>query len=296
MLYTYAMKTKALSIILSFLLCISCDFRKSVEKDLVTGMLTRGNGLSCEDVSLTVDDETIQSTRFTYGEIFHVNFNNMEGFVSVENHVYPGMSLFVTNQNGDTVLLNRDLYSEYTEGLDLSPLQMITTITVADPIHSNGTYTLEVNIWDKKGDGTFKAELDFTVVPNDQIKVVSNELSYKEIYLYSEQRRKVITDQMAHFNENIYILIEGLEGFVEEDGSLSVGLGMKVVEADGNLIIDEEDLLGEGAYSFEQVHSQLSAHFILTGSQVKNPLDVEIVVWDNNGEGQMNISTQVQID
>lgn len=290
------MKTKALSIILSLLLCLSCDFSRSVEKDLVTGMVTRGNGLTCEDVTITVNDEPIQSTRFTYGEIFHVNFNNMEGFVSVENHVYPGMSLFVTNQNGDTVLLKRDLYAEYTEGLDLSPLQMITTVTLADPIHSNGTYTLEVNIWDKKGDGKYTFELDFSVVPNDQIKVESDQLSYREIYLYSEQSRKVITDQRAHFDENIYILIEGLEGFVEEDGSLSVGLGMKVADADGNLIIDEEDLLGGGVYSFEQVHSQLSAHFILTGSQVKNPLHVETVAWDKHGAGRINISTQLQID
>ena len=290
------MKTKALSVILSLLICTSCDFRKSVEKDLLTGMVTRGNGLSCESVTLTVDEKTVQSTRFTYGETFHVNFNNMEGFVSVAGHVFPGMSLLVTGQNGDTVLSTQDLYAEYAEGMDLSPLLLISTVTVADPIHSNGTYTLMVNIWDKKGDGIFTADLDFTVVPNDQIKIGSDQLSYKEIYLYSEQRGKVITDQKARFNENIYILIEGLDGLVEENGSFSVGLGMKVSDADGNLIIDEEDLLGDSGYSYEQMHGQLSAHFILTGSQVLNPVDVEIVVWDKHGDGKLNISTQLLIN
>jgi len=290
------MKTKALSIILSLLISISCDFRKSVAQDPVTGLVTRGNGLSCESVTLTVDEKTVQSSRFTYGETFHVNFNNMEGFVSVAGHVFPGMSLVVTGQNGDTILSTQDLYAEYQEGMDLSPLLLISTVTVADPIHSNGSYTLMVNIWDKKGDGKFTADLDFTVVPNDQIKVESEQMSYKEIYLFSEQRGKVITDQKGRFNENIYILIEGLDGLVEENGSFSVGLGMKVADADGNLIIDEEDLLGDSGYSYEQLHGQLSAHFILTGSHVPNPVDVEILVWDKHGDGRMNIFTQLRIE
>jgi hypothetical protein len=292
----YTMKTKALSIILSILICISCDFRKSVAQDLVTGMVTRGNGLSCESVTLTVDEKTVQSTRFTYGKTFHVNFNNMEGFVPVAGYVFPGMSLVVTGQNGDTVLSTQDLYAEYTEGMDLSPLVLISTVTVADPIHSNGTYTLMVNIWDKKGDGIFTADLDFSVVPNGQIRIESDQLSYKEIYLYSEQEGKVITDQKARFNENIYTLIEGLDGLAEENGSFSVGLGMKVADAEGNLIIDEEDLIGDSGYSYEQVHSQLSSHFILTGSQVMNPVDIEIVVWDKQGDGRLNISTRLTIE
>jgi len=290
------MKTKALSIILSLLINISCDFRKSMAQDLVTGLVTRGNGLSCGSVTLTVDEKSVQSSRFTYGETFQLNFNNMEGFVSVAGHVFPGMSLVVTGQNGDTILSTQDLYAEYQEGMDLSPLLLISTVTVADPIHSKGSYTLMVNIWDKKGDGIFTADLDFTVVPNDQIKVESKQLSYKEIYLYSEQTGKVITDQKASFSENVYILIEGLDGLVEENGSFSVGLGMKVADADGNLIIDEEDLLGDSGYSYVQLHGQLSAHFILTGSQVPNPVDVEILVWDKHGDGQMNISTQLRIE
>jgi hypothetical protein len=206
------------------------------------------------------------------------------------------MSLVVTGQNGDTVLSTQDLYAEYTEGMDLSPLVLISTVTVADPIHSNGTYTLMVNIWDKKGDGIFTADLDFSVVPNGQIRIESDQLSYKEIYLYSEQEGKVITDQKARFNENIYTLIEGLDGLAEENGSFSVGLGMKVADAEGNLIIDEEDLIGDSGYSYEQVHSQLSSHFILTGSQVMNPVDIEIVVWDKQGDGRLNISTRLTIE
>lgn len=289
------MKTQAFSILFSLLVFASCDFRKSVEKDLITGLLTKGDGLSCEAVHLRIGDENIQRNSFIYGEKFHLNFNEIEGFERISNHVFPGMTLIVVSEKGDTVMLNKDLYSNLQKGVDHIPLLLSSTVTVAAPIYSNGTYTLYVKIWDKKSDATFSAELDFTVAQNEEIQIKSDKLTYDEIYLYSKQRESVITDNIAYFDENVYILIEGLDGLGIEDDFLSLGLSMKVSDANGSLLIDEEDLLGDSKYAFSDLHTQLAANFVLTGSQVNNPVDCEIRVWDKMGEGQMKISTQVQI-
>lgn len=290
------MKIRTLSIAIGLLSVISCDFRKSVSKDLVTGMVTKGDGLSSEDVYLTTGDETIQRNTFTYGEELSLSFNNIEGFERIDNHVFPGMSLIVISENGDTVLKNLDLYAGLASGTDHSPLLLTSEVTVADPIHSNGEYTLFVNIWDKKGDGVFTAELDFDVVPNDQIDIECNHITYREIYLYSQQRQRVITNNTAGFNENVFMMFEGLEGFVKEGEMISIGLSLTVKDSEGNLIVNEGDLMDASGMDYSEVHSQLAPNFILTGSQINNPVECEINIWDKKGEGSIKTSTQLQIE
>jgi hypothetical protein len=290
------MKSSALLIPICLISLLSCDFRKSVNISLNTGLVTKGNGLSCEEVQLSIGEEAVSRNTIIYGENFKLNFHNIEGFEMIENHVFPGMKLVVTRENGDTVLLEEDLYSDMIEGTDQSPLLLKSSVTAANPIHSNGAYNLFVRIWDKKSDAFFTAKLEFTVVPNDQIQIDSNNLTYKEIYLYSQQRRSVIADNVAYFNENIYIMVEGLEGFVKEQEEVAVGMSMKIRDSEGNLIINEDDLLDRSGVAYADLHAQLSANFILNGSQINNPVDCELFIWDKRGTGSMKISTVLQIE
>jgi len=290
------MRIRTLSIVICLMAIASCDFRKSIHKDLITGLVTRGDGLSCEDVKLNIDDEIIQRNSFVYGEDFVLSFINIEGFDKVDNHAFPGMNLNVISQSGDTVLKNRDLYADMVDGTDLSPLRLNTKITVGDPIHSNEEYTLHVSIWDKKSDGVFTAKFNFDVVPNDQIYVESENITYREVYLYSKQRQKVIVDNMASFDENIYIMVEGLEGFVVENDKVSVGLSMKINDEEGNVIVDEENLLGSSEYDYSEVYARLSANFIITGSTIDNPIDCQIVIWDMKSSETFKAFTQLHIE
>lgn len=290
------MKTRTILTLFCLLTTISCDIRKSVYKDLKTGMVTKGEGLSSEDVFLTIAEMPISKNTFIYGEVFQVNFNNIEGFERVDNHVFPGMSLIITKENGDTLLKNRDIYADLTSGTDHSPLLLTSEVTVASPIHSNGKYTLVITIWDKKGDGVFSAELDFDVIPNDRIEIESKQVTYNEIYLYSQQKSKVITNNIAGFNENIYIMLEGLEGFEKEEDMVNIGLSMSVMDANNNLIVDEDDLMDNSGFDDSEFHNQLAPNFILSGSQVSNPVKCEIIIWDKRGAGSIKVTTQLNIE
>lgn len=289
------MNNKTLLLALSFLFTVSCDFSKSVYKDLQTGMVIKGDGLSCEEVYLTIGEETIHRNTFTYGEKLNLNFNNIEGFERLGNHVFPGMNLSVVSQNGDTMIYNQDLYAGLTDGTDHTPLLLTSDVVLADPIHSNETYTLFIRIWDKKGDGVFTAKLDFNVVPNDQIEIVTNGISYQEIYLYSQQRGNVITDNTAFFDENVYIIFEGLEGLVKEGEMISAGMSLSLKDAAGNLILNEADLLGTSEYKYSDIHARLSANFIVTGSEINNPVLCEVTIWDKRGDDKLKASAQIQI-
>ena len=274
----------------------SCNFAQSVEKDLQSGLITRGDGLSCDDVYLSEGENIIKRNTFIYGETFYVNFDGMEGFERVGESVYPDMQLTIVSEHGDTALHLDDLYAAYEDGIDFSPLQLYSEVTVANPVHSGVRYTLHVDIQDKRGKGVYAATLDFTVVRDDKIQLSGKQLSAREIYLFSQQRDLTITNGQAGFDENIYLLFEGLEGFAVNAGQVQLGLSMMVKDADGNVVLDEADLFGESSLNYDDVHLQLASNFILTGSQVANPVSLAVRIWDKGSSAWISASTEIVIE
>lgn len=274
----------------------SCNFAQSVEKDLQSGLITRGDGLSCDDVYLSDGENIIKRNTFIYGETFYVNFDGMEGFVREGESVFPDMQLTIVSEQGDTALHLDDLYAAYEEGIDLSPLQLYSEVTVANPVQSGVPYTLYVDIRDKNGKGSFAATLDFTVHRDEKIQLQSEHLKSREIYLFSQQRGLTITNGRAGFDENIYLLFEGLEGFTLDGGQVRLGLSMVVKDADGNVILDEADLFGDSPLNYEDVHLQVASNFILTGSQIANPVTVTVRIWDKGSSAWINASTDIIIE
>lgn len=274
------MKTKAIVLTLLLGILFSCDFRKSVHADLLTGLTTEGDGLSCEKVYLTVDDEKINRNTFTYGEIVYLHFEQVEGFKKTGEQAFPGMQLVVTDPAGDTMLQYDDLYADEPDGFSLSPLKLSTFLTVGTPLHSNNKYALFVKIWDKKGAGTFTAKMDVEVVPNKAITIESSGISFEEIYLFSKDRDLAVTGDQVKYNENMYLIFEGLEGIKEEEGKVFIGLGMNIRDADGRLILDEANLAGDDPMDAAEVSAQLAPTFIFTGSNLKNPVTCIITIKD----------------
>jgi len=289
----------AISSILFLVAFSGCQFSKSVKKDLVSGLLTTGSGLSCDNVYLSVNDEKTDRNTFIYGEEFHINFNNIEGFKKDNDYVFPGMALVVTGKAADTVFQTNDLYSEYTNGLKLSPLLLISDITVASPMKSGNEYTLHVSIWDKKGTGTFSAKLDFKIKSNEKVGIETGNVEYDEIYLYSKERDMVIPDDKIKFNENTYIIFEGLSGFKDENGAVFPGLSLKGTDNDGKVIIESSDLFSdysESGLTVSDFNARVSAHFILSGSELKNPLHCELTIWDKKSDVRLKVTADLIVE
>src|SRR5690606_2285883 len=100
---------------------LSCEFRMSTGQDLMAGLTTEGDGLSCENVYLSDGNNKISKTSFIYGEKFYLNFEDVRGLSKHHDHTFPGMKLVIVGEAGDTVMRNDDLYSHYTDGMDFSP-------------------------------------------------------------------------------------------------------------------------------------------------------------------------------
>jgi hypothetical protein len=227
-----------------------------------------------------------------------VNFNKIEGFVKENNAVSPNMSLLVLDMEDDTMLFADDLYSDYPDGIKLDPLLLTSEVTVAAPIGSGREYKLTISIKDKKGDGVFSGELGFKVEPNEKIITETIGIGYNEIYLYSGNKEKVIVDNKIGKDETTYFVFDGLTGFKEEGGLVYPGLSIKGTDKAGKLILDFEDLYAdysETGLSVEDFNKRIVSSFILSGTELINPLHCEIIIWDKKGDAKMKAITDFEV-
>ena len=285
-------------VILFSIVIAGCHFSKSVKKDFVSGLTSTGSGLTCEEVYLKVNDERTDRNSFIYGEIVNLVFEDVKGFKQENGKSFPKMQIIVNSLSGDTVFFADNLYSEYTEGMNFSSLQLTGDLTVAAPIKTGGEYLLTVTIKDRKGAGIYLSKLKFSVKGNDKIKIEPLNVSYNEVYLYSQGKNKVINDGMISFDDNIYILAEGLKGFKEENGLVFPGISFRGSDASGKAIFNYEDMFSDYSttgIAVSDFNTKISAHFKLTGSEFNNPLHAEIIIWDKKSSARLRISTDMTV-
>jgi hypothetical protein len=277
----------------------SCQFSKSAKKELLSGLSSTGSNISCEDVYITVNNERTTRNSFIYGETFYLNFSNVTGLVKEDGNVFPGMIMIVINDSGDTLMHTDDLIANYPDGMNYSPLLLTADLTVADPIGSGGKYTVIVNISDRKGKGTYRSKYDFTVMKGDRIAIESSKVEYDEVYVFSQGNNRVIIDNRIKFNDNIYIIIEGLTGFAESNGMVFPGLSIKASDSAGNMVLESDDLFTEytsSGIAATDLGERVSAHFSVPGTQFNNPLHCELTVYDKKSDAKIKAATDLIVE
>jgi len=115
-------------------LVTACNFNKSVSADLMTGMKTIGDGLSADDVYISLNSEKVTDNVFVYGQEIYSNFKGIDGFVLENGKIYPEMSVVVVSKKGDTVLQNKNLLNG--KAINGSIADLNANIILAAPIHS----------------------------------------------------------------------------------------------------------------------------------------------------------------
>ena len=277
----------------------SCQFSKSAKKDLLSGLTSTGSNISCEDVYITVNNERTTRNSFIYGETFYLNFSNVTGLTKVNGNVFPGMNMIVVDDVGDTLMHTDDLITSYPDGMNYSPLLLTADLTVADPIKSDGKYAVIINIRDKKGKGTYRSKYDFTVKKSDRIAIESSKVEYNEVYIYSQGNDKVIIDNKIKYNDNVYIIIEGLKGFAESNGMVFPGLSIKASDSAGNIVLESDDLFTEynsSGIAADDLAERVSAHFSVPGTQFNNPLHCELTVYDKKSDAKIKAATDLVVE
>jgi len=290
---------KAIQLIAIAVLFSACNFSQSINKDLITGATSRGDGLSCDDISIQINGEKEKRNTFTYGENVVFAFDGISGFKEENGKVYPEMSMVVLKKENQMVLSELSLLN-LTEGTDLSPLQLQANLIANFPHKNNEEYEVQLTIWDTKGEGKFTYNMPFTIIENELLHVKSTTIDYTSIYLWNESDNKVVADNKMTSKNKYLLILEGLDGLKAENGKVFPALSILLTDNKGNAVLSNPNLLqssttdGVDAAAFTKNQTFVSLKF--NEGEFFNPYKLTVELKDAKSESKLNITTELVID
>tara|TARA_R110000868_G_scaffold401943_1_gene677801 strand:- start:477 stop:1352 length:876 start_codon:yes stop_codon:yes gene_type:complete len=273
----------------------SCNFSKSASKDLITGLTTKGDGLSAESVYVTINNEKVSDNAFYYGQNIITNFENMDGFVVENNTYYPKIQVVLVSKKGDTIMYEPDLLKA-DAGFDATLKTLTGNMILARPIYSGKDYTMYYTITDKKGTGTFSSELKFDLLHDPLIKVEKKGLDFKEGYLMSLSKNNIITNGKIAFDEKILMDFQDLSGYKSTNGEVSLGLKIRVVDAADTVILNMEDAFNGRPISEDEIKAGVGAQLVINKGRLKNPVNFHVTIWDKNSDAKLHAETELTVE
>ena len=291
-------KIITLSLIIVSITLSACQFNQSVHKDLITGAYSRGDGIGCDNVVMEIDGKVEKRNEFVFGEKVNLVFNNIRGLTNSDNKTYPGLSIYIVKNEKDTVLSNPNLLESLADGTDLFPLQLKAYFTAALPYQDNEKYKIHVQIWDKKGEGTFTYELPFTVKDNELLSISNNGIDYSNIYLWNETLKQPVYEKNLS-SEHLFILIlEGVEGLELSNEMVFPIFSIDIIDNNGNKIISNPNLLSDfenEGVSPEDLKNQLTSTITFSAGKIYNPCRLISTLKDKNSSKEINMTTELNI-
>ncbi|WP_053976613.1 hypothetical protein [Mangrovimonas xylaniphaga] len=292
------MKTKQRFGLIALGLTLSaCQFNQSVNKDLITGAYSRGNGIGTSDISIEINGTIDNRNSFIDGEKINLIFNDVTGLNKEDGKAFPGMSMLVVKNATDTILNHTDLFADLKDGTDFSPLMLQANFMAALPHGNNETYKAFLKIWDKKGTGTFEYELPFSVSKNEILEISENHIQYSDIYLWDDTDKLVVVDESLNVKNKFVLILEGLEGFKEVEGKVHPALSIEFTDSKGTPIIRNENILE--AYTLEGIdatqfrENQLPITLSFTPGQLNNPFQLKASLSDLNSDSSLYITSEL---
>lgn len=276
-----------------------CEFNQSTNKDLTTGAYSRGDGIGCDDVKIQINGVDDNRNEFIYGEKVNFMLNDISGLKRENGIVFPGLSMFIVKNENDTVLQHQDLLANMENGTDLSPLQLQANFTCALPYENNEKYKVFINIWDKKGKGTFKYELPFTVNKNELLKIDASNINYSNIYLWDETTKLVVVSKEVSVQSTLILVLEGLDGLEVLDNNVFPSFSIAITDSNGNHILSNSDILepyretGINYSTFK--NGQLPVTITFSSGKINNPCKLKASLKDLNSERNLVITSELEI-
>lgn len=293
------MKKAAIIIPLFSLLFNACNFNQSVKKDLASGAYSRGDGIGCDEVVIQASGKSGKKNHFVYGEKVNFVFNDVKGLKREGGKVFPGLSMFITKNEKDTVLAYPNLLDNLKEGTELSPLQLQANLIAALPYRNNEKYKVHINIWDRKGEGTFSYELPFAVEESKLLDIHSEGIDYTNVYLWNESLKQPVLKNEVNREDTLILILEGLHGLKVKNGNVYPVFSIDIVDNKGNWILSNPNVLSEyeqeGVKAENFTKGQLPVTITFSEGEINNPCKLRAILKDKNSDDQIEITTELII-
>ncbi|AZQ44122.1 hypothetical protein [Nonlabens ponticola] len=290
-------KTSFLIISVVCLLITSCDFNNSISKDLNSGAVATGNGLSVEEIEVSVDQENVDKGEFLFGQKTVFKFKDIKGFEMTNGKAFPEMSVAILDEKLDTLDFFDNLLETGEQGTDIEPLELSARFNVVYPMEEDLTAVVEIK--DQKSDGTFTYEYPFQVKESEFLNISTDGLSYNHIYLWNQGKQQTVTSDQIVDGRNLVLLFNGLQGFTANNGNVLPAISVKMTDANGNIMIANPNVLSEMGDN-EVAESQLSDGIIpvtlsISEGEIANPVRLGVRVKDTKSSKTLEVATTLTI-
>ncbi len=287
---------KKLSFFLGFaLLLAACQYEAKIDPESGSQIRVKSEGISYQGVAIEVNGKKSELKAFDYGDEIGLHFKNVEGFTRQNGKIYPGLKLLVQNKAGDTLLFYEDMYAN-EDPVSLDPVTLTATILAARPIKTNEIVTAKLDFWDKKGSGKMHVDFDFSTKSNDNLSIKNKTITYDEIYIFSEKNQRVVSDNQYDSDDLLYFIMEGLDGFKEENGVIFPCLMVEVKNENDEVILKEENILQayfEDGVSKSAVNQKIYFGLSQKALQTGKKLRVHAVLIDKISEASLILDTEI---
>ena len=146
---------KSLAAVLLVGFLISCSgMAVSIKKDLNTGLVTTGKGMTTSSAKIIMNDEVLNHTDIPLGESFFIVNEGVTGLTVKDGKVSVGCSLVITDKKGEVLLSEPDLF----KGNDLFDKDkagyLRCIVNTGKPMEWEEKYNVSVVFTDKFGTGS----------------------------------------------------------------------------------------------------------------------------------------------
>jgi hypothetical protein len=149
-------------LLFSCLILASCHFSKGTNTDFTTGLSYNYNGFGVGDVVLVgPDNQKMNSNKVNLDTKIAIVATGIEHYGLKDGKAFPGMSLSVSDKNGNTMLKSNDLFEGDEGHAPEQASELRGSVTVGNPMKAGQTYHVKLHIWDK-------------VTPENEINVETN--------------------------------------------------------------------------------------------------------------------------
>lgn len=279
------------------LLAFACKYETKIDPESGSQIRVKSEGLSYKDVEIEVNGKKSELKAFNYGDELTLNFINVEGFTRQNGKIYPGLKLLVLNKQGDSLLYHEDMYAE-EDPIGLDPVTLTASLVAANPIRSGEIVTAKLDFWDKKGKGKMHVDFDFSTKSNDNLVINSKKITYDEIYIFSDKNQRVVSDNMYQEDDMLYFIMEGLEGFKEQEGVIFPCLMLEVKNEKDEVVLKEDNILEayfEDGVSKENVKAKIYFGLGRKALQQGKKLSIHAVLVDKISDASLILDTEISL-
>lgn len=129
-----------------------------------TGLKTHYRKMETSSTKLVMNDEVLGHTDIPLGEKFYIINEGVKGLQSKEGNVLVGCSLLITDERGNTLMNEPDLFSANGLFAEDEVQNLRCAVATGQPMEAENVYNVKARFWDKQGNGFIENTVKIRII------------------------------------------------------------------------------------------------------------------------------------